>query len=667
MAPEQLAGMAVTVRSDIYSLGLVLYEIFTGKRPFEAASLAELIRARTQTSPASLTTLVRDLDPMVERVILRCIEPEPAKRPPSALAVAAALPGGDPLAAALAAGETPSPEMVAAAGEGVGLAPVIALPVFAAVIVGLVAIAILMISTGALDKIHPEYSPDVLAQKARDLISRLGYARGVDDAYGFDWHHGLVRYIEKTEKPRGRWADPLSKAPSPLFFWYRQSPSQLVAGEFHNELLTPGMVDSSDPPPELSGMVTVELDSLGRLTYFEAMPPQRQQSMKQAAAAVDWSPLFSAAGLDVAKLTTAEPLWTFLAASDTRAAWTGTWPGSSRPLRVEAAALRGKPVAFLAAGTWTNTWRMPSEGSGGLGLYYFTVAALAVLICVGAAVLARRNIVRGRGDKRAAFRFAAWMFATLFAIWLCRMHFVFSTSTIGMFLLALCTAVFYGVVMWTVYLALEPFVRSRWPQTLISSTTLLSGRAGDPVVGRDILFGILYGVAIAALSQVIDRATMSQGGWTPDLAAADTLLGGRATLGAWLAPLVQGVRSALLFFFVLFLLRVLLRNQWLAAGAWVLLFCGLFALANGNSAVGWTANLLVFAAAAIVVLRWGLLALAMGYFVANVLPIAPVTRDPSAWYFGSAVFVFASIAAIAAWAAYTAMAGRKLWKQDLFD
>ena len=52
-------------------------------------------------------------------MIQRCIAKDPGDRPSSALAVAAALPGGDPLAAALAAGETPSPEMVAAAG-GVG-------------------------------------------------------------------------------------------------------------------------------------------------------------------------------------------------------------------------------------------------------------------------------------------------------------------------------------------------------------------------------------------------------------------------------------------------------------------------------------------------------------------------------------------------------------------
>ena len=71
----------------------------------------------TRGCASRATSTVRDLDPAIERVIVRCLEPEPARRPPSAMAVSAALPGGDPLAAALAAGETPSPEMVAAAGR----------------------------------------------------------------------------------------------------------------------------------------------------------------------------------------------------------------------------------------------------------------------------------------------------------------------------------------------------------------------------------------------------------------------------------------------------------------------------------------------------------------------------------------------------------------------
>src|SRR6188768_3913764 len=116
MAPEQLAGAEVTPLSDVYALGLVLYELFTGQRALEARNMAELIAKREQGEITAPTAIVRDLDEGVERVILRCLEPSPERRPPSALAVSAALPGGDPLAAALAAGQTPSPEMVAAAG-----------------------------------------------------------------------------------------------------------------------------------------------------------------------------------------------------------------------------------------------------------------------------------------------------------------------------------------------------------------------------------------------------------------------------------------------------------------------------------------------------------------------------------------------------------------------
>ena len=176
MAPEQLDGKEVTVKSDLYSLGLVLYEILTGKRPFESDTLAGLAQARKAGSPVNPSTLVKDLDPRVERVIFRCLESDPHNRPANALAVAAALPGGDPLGEALAAGETPSPEMVAAAGEGTGLAPRIAVPLFAAVIMGLILQAVLSRHLSALDRMHLDYSPEVLAQKARDMIQRFGYS-----------------------------------------------------------------------------------------------------------------------------------------------------------------------------------------------------------------------------------------------------------------------------------------------------------------------------------------------------------------------------------------------------------------------------------------------------------------------------------------------------------
>src|ERR1700758_3572299 len=134
MAPEQIEGREVTMLSDIYALGLVLYEIFTGRRAF-AEKPVGVLSAGTNRTPTRPSSVVRDIDPIVEKVILRCLEENPVSRPPTALAVSAALRGGDPLAAALAAGETPSPEIVAAAGETVGLRPRVAMICLAAVLV----------------------------------------------------------------------------------------------------------------------------------------------------------------------------------------------------------------------------------------------------------------------------------------------------------------------------------------------------------------------------------------------------------------------------------------------------------------------------------------------------------------------------------------------------
>ena len=225
MAPEQLTGKEVTQKSDIYSLGLVLYELFTGKRAYNSDNLLELMSMHEASSPMSPSSHVQHLDPLVERVILRCLEKDPSKRPVSAIQVAAALPGGDPLAAALAAGETPSPEMVAASGENTGLRPAIAIALLAAILVGFGLLAFMGEMAGWKAGLLRQSSPETMKSKAQEMIRRLGYTDPpVDTAFGYQSDGSFVDWAVVNTAQTDRWSEFTSSQPAPVWFWYRQSP-----------------------------------------------------------------------------------------------------------------------------------------------------------------------------------------------------------------------------------------------------------------------------------------------------------------------------------------------------------------------------------------------------------------------------------------------------------
>lgn len=447
MAPEQLAGQDVTVRSDLFALGLVLYELFTGKKAFSGTD--------RDTRPSKPSSHVQSLDPAVERAVLRCLESEPAERPKSALAVAAALPGGDPLAAALAAGETPSPQLVAdAGGEGV-IRPGVGLALLGTVVGSIVIVALLADRVMLFRKVPLPEPPEILARRARQLLEHLGYPGApADSAYHFRVNaESLLRTLHEDQSP-DRWERLATVRPAALYFFYRQSPQPLAAS-----VVTTGFPIGSPQdllvtdvnPPALAGMSGVHLDPRGALLRLYAIPA-RESDGPSTPSTVDWARWFDkeTVGFDLLKdLRSAEPRWSPPCACDRQSAWIGTLPDRPDwPVRVEAAAYHGRPVYFeIMHDAKAAEWADPAPAG------FVLANGLAILLAL--IVLTARNLRRGRGDVRGAIRIALAVMAVVSGAWLIAGHHTLSQEWTQVVLVLGCggsLAALYGVA----YLALEP-------------------------------------------------------------------------------------------------------------------------------------------------------------------------------------------------------------------
>jgi tRNA A-37 threonylcarbamoyl transferase component Bud32 len=656
MSPEQLADGEVTQRSDIYALGLVLYELFTGRRLFDGRTVAE-IREQHSSAKSRPSSVVEGMDAAVERVILRCLEEAPAMRPASVHAVMAALPGGDPLQAAIDAGETPSPEMVAAAGRVGDLAPRTAWMLLLAVFLALGgAIALHRFATIEGYVGRPK-SPDVLKERARDILRGVaGVPEPVGTGYGYSRATNYLRYLSSSGD--GFAGDLVRRAePSPMQFSYRGSPASLVAAAAH------GVVLRNDPPFVVPGMARVQLDSEGRLLAFEVVPPQHSVGPIRAGT-FDWSPALAETGLDLASLSEVTPEWTPPVASDRQYAWTATYAAHpERTMRVEAATYRGLPVFFEVIGPWRP--RTVNLGSTTMGATIQTVLTIVVLL-VGV-LFARRNLRLGRGDRKGSYRLAIFAAVMVFVAGMSiAKHTADVTTEWALIERRAGLALFSGLMCWIFYVALEPYVRRRWPHMLISSTRLLAGRVRDPLVGRDVLLGVLTGIVSASILEVVTIL--------PYVGGAERILRSTLNHAGNVTPLgvafsfqyaYTGILFALGWLFLYAIFRRLMRNDIAAVvGIWLLV-----GFTNISRDPLWDIAVIMIAIGPLVVLFWraGALATAVGFLFYWVTLWTPLTVDFSQWYALRSTTVVLAIVAISVYAFKIALAGKPLFGTFALD
>jgi len=655
MAPEQLRGAEVTAKSDIYALGLVLYELFTGKRPYDASTVQDMLRKQESAQLTSMTSIAADIDPGVEKAIRRCLEPDPARRPANALSIAAALPGGDPLAAALAAGETPSPEMVASAGNLEGLARKYSVPCLALIAICLFASAALRQRYCAVMHTPLDNPPEVLAHQAREIAASFGYAKKpADSALSLENRNDLLDELKRLPEPR-KWDEWLA-AEAPIMAIYRESPSALFADPY-------GDVTTGNPPPTEAGMLHVELDGAGRLREFSAVPYAEGADL---APPVSPEAVFRAAGLDITKF--AEEPASFIpgAASDQVRSWKGPHPKiPGAELTVGLASWKGRVTHARIQLHWPHAGgAAPSAQSLASRLLGGVVLSLAMVGLLSAVLLARRNWRLGRIDNKGALRLGVARSLLGLVIWLGTVHAIPDGSMVFMFFSSCAKWLMWGATVWLLYLAVEPAVRARWPHSIVSWNRLLAGRWLDAQVGSHILIGAAVGAAIWVAAEWIDDSrTDALGG----LSALSDSLGTRQ----WIASHADGLAGALFFglivFFAICGLRRLVRNDILAAVVAALLFT----FSNGGifDSPDWPVKFAmyagIFAVLIFVLLRFGLVATMAAIFFLNTFNKITLGTDWKTWYAPSGLATLVLLLGIAVFAFWRSLGSRELFSEDV--
>jgi hypothetical protein len=384
---------------------------------------------------------------------------------------------------------------------------------------------------------------------------------------------------------------------------------------------------------------------------------------------MNWTLFFDAAGLDMSTFKPVPSIWVPNSYADERKAWEGPMPG--RPdvtLHADAASYRGQPAFFQIAGPWSRTLRQTQDVPQGRSVIRFLQFLIVFALSIGTCVLARRNYVTGRGDRRGATRVAGAWLVFYFASWLLGAHFWLEPlKEFSHFLREYAAEeLLDAAIIWLIYMALEPYVRRYSADILMSWSRLLSGRLRDPRVGRDILVGIVAGLTIAIVGCLVSLAPAWLGYppvpprnlTTPLEFLLSTRRGLSVLLSMPLNALLNGMLTTLLFALV----RMAVKRTWIATLVTIVVGTFVIVSQSGTQYVWLNATAAIVLAVVFVgvLVQFGMFPLMMTFLINNIAT-SGLTTDVGKLYAPSSTWLMVIVAALAAFGYYASRAGEPLF------
>jgi serine/threonine-protein kinase len=237
---------------------------------------------------------------------------------------------------------------------------------------------------------------------------------------------------------------------------------------------------------------------------------------------------------------------------------------------------------------------------------------------------------------------------------------------INRFFTYLAEGALYAVLCFTLYLAIEPFVRRTWPKVLIAWTRLLGGGFRDPMVGRSLLYGAAM-LGVTRLASILKQPLEAMLGDAPGLPAlvnGYAVASGRVALADIAAQLPNSMFNGLFFLTLLVVVRMVGRRAWLSYLVLSAITAFFMAQSFSSLSTGFMLSIPIAILWTTILVRVGMLAFFFGLFLQNTLSILPMTLDTSQAYSSTSMLSMLGMVVLLVLALGSALGGRSLLRDE---